>query len=428
MHSSQTPMARRWLAIVSTFLLATMTGSISIAPTSASTLEPADAVLDWNVIATTAIVTVARQPPPVAILSYAMVEGAVYDAVNSIDGGYQPYLVAVAANGSESKAAAAVSAAHDVLVSIFPAQATTLDAQLAASLAVVPDGVAKTSGLAIGQSAAATMIAARMNDGRFGPSLVVVGNEPGQWRPTPPVFASDPASWVGNVRPFLLPRGDLFRSDGPNAMTSAAYAQDLDEVQSLGSATSTTRTADQTDAAIWWQDHGTALWNRMLRNLIVGQGLDIVAAARLLAMADLAGADALISCWNDKYYWNSWRPITAIREADTDGNPATIADPTWTPLLATPPFPDHPSGHSCVSGAIVHTLQSFFGTDKIAFSALSNNSHTVRSFSRFSEALKEVLDARIWGGIHFRTADVQGSVIGMKVSHYLVKHFFAPIE
>ena len=393
----------------------------------AATGESPGAVLDWNVNATTAIVAVAKQPPASAILSYAMVQGAEYDAVNAIDGGHQPYLAAPAANGSESKAAAAAAAAHDVLVSLFPAQAGTLDPQLTASLTAIPDGAAKTAGVAIGQSTAATMIDARKNDGRFGPSIAVPGTHPGEWRPTLPVFAVDPVSWVANVKPFLLPRGDMFRSDGPNSLTSAAYAADFAEVKSLGSATSTTRTADQTDAAIWWQDHGAALYNRILRNVIIGQGLDIVDAARLLAMTDLAGADAAIGCWNDKYYWNFWRPITAIREAATDGNAATEADPVWTPLLATPAFPDHPSGHSCEAGAIFNTLQAFFGTDKVAFSAFSNNSLTTRTFSRFSQALKEVLGARVWGGIHFRTADVQGSIIGTKVSHYLVKHYFAPL-
>lgn len=417
---------RRLLALASTLAI----GSAGAGPAGlvSAAGEPADAVIDWNVNATTAIVAVAKQPPASAILSFAMVEGAVYDAVNAIDGGHQPYLVAPAADGSESKSAAAASAAHDVLVAIFPGQAATLDAQLASSLAAVPDGSAETAGVAIGQATAAAMIAARTNDGRFGPSIAVPGTDPGQWRPTLPVFAIDPASWVGNVRPFLLPRGDLFRSDGPNALTSAAYAEDFAEVKALGSATSTTRTADQTDAALWWQDHGVALYNRIVRTIVIGQGLNIVDAARLLAMINLAGADAMISCWNDKYTWNFWRPITAIREADSDGNPATLADPGWTPLLATPPFPDHPSGHSCEVGAIANTLQAFFGTDKVAFSVFSNNSHTTRSFDRFSAMLKEVLDARVWGGIHFRTADVQGSVIGMKVSHYLAKHFFAPIE
>ena len=402
-------------------------GAMPAHPVAATGEAPA-AVLDWNVNATTAIVTVAKQPPQSAILSFAMVQGAVYDAVNAIAGGYQPYLASPAANGTESKAAAAGAAAHDVLVALFPAQTTTLDAQLASTLAGIVGGAAKTGGVTIGQSAAAAMIAARTHDGRFGPSVAMPSTIPGKWRPTLPAFAVEPASWVANVKPFLLPRGDLFRSDGPNALTSAAYAADFNEVKAIGSATSTTRTADQTDAAIWWQDHGVALWNRILRNIIVGQQLDITGAARMLAMADLAGADGAISCWNDKYYWNFWRPITAIREAATDGNPATVADPTWTPLLATPAFPDHPSGHSCVSGAIVNTLQAFFGTDKIAFSAFSNNSHTTRSFARLSLALKEVLDARVWAGIHFRTADIQGSVIGLKVSHYLVKHYFAPLN
>jgi len=406
-----------------------VTGAAGAVPASLTAAgESLAAVLDWNVNATTAIVTVAKQPPAAAILSYAMVEGAVYDAVNAIDGGHQPYLAAPAADGSESKSAAAATAAHDVLVGLFPAQAGTLDAQLAGSLSEIPNGAPKTAGEAIGQSAAATMLAARANDGRFGPSIAVPGSAPGQWRPAPPAFAVDPVSWVANVRPFLLPRGDMFRSDGPNALTSGAYAEDYNEVKSLGSATSTTRTADETDAAIWWQDHGAALYNRILRNIASGQGLDITSAARMLAMTDLAGADSMINCWNDKYHYRFWRPITAIRLGDTDGNPATVGDPSWTPLLATPAFPDHPSGHSCEAGAIFNTLQAFFGTDKIAFSAFSNNSGTTRSFSRFSQALKEVLDARVWGGIHFRTADMQGSVIGLKVSHYLVKHFFAKVQ
>ncbi len=418
---------RTWriLAISSTLVVA----SAAAVPAGLNaTGESAAAVLDWNVNATTAIVTVAKQPPAAAILSYAMVQGAVYDAVNAIDGGHQPYLAAPAADGSESKSAAAATAAHDVLVGLFPAQSATLDAQLATTLAGIPNGAPKTAGQAIGRSAAATMIAARANDGRFGPSIAVPGSAPGQWRPAPPAFAVDPVSWVANVRPFLIPRGDFFRSDGPNALTSAAYAEDFNEVKSLGSAASTTRNADETDAAIWWQDHGAALYNRILRNVASGQALDIVGAARMLAMTDLAGADSMINCWNDKYHYNFWRPISAIRLADTDGNPATVADPNWTPLLATPAFPDHPSGHSCEAGAIFNTLQAFFGTDKIAFSAFSNNSGTTRSFSRFSAALKEVLDARVWGGIHFRTADMQGSVIGMKVSHYLVKHFFSAVR
>lgn len=423
-------MRRQLRVVIVTTLTAALAGLAWGAPAglAASPDEPADAVLTWNVNATTAIVGVARQPPHAASISFAMVQGAVYDAVNAIDGSYQPYLAAPLASPSDSKAAAAATAAYRVLLGLFPGQAGTLDTQYGTSLGLIPDGAPKSGGIAVGEAAAAAMLAARAGDGRGGPSAAVPGDDVGEWRPEVPAFATDPAGWVGNVKPFLIPRGDFFRSDGPNALTSAAYAADFNEVKTLGSLTSTKRTADQTDASLFWQDHGLALWNRIFRSLATAKGLDIADAARLFAMEDLAAADALISCWNDKYFWSFWRPITAIRQADLDGNPATAKDAGWVPLFGTPPFPDHPSGHGCASGAIVKTLQRFFGTDKIAFSAFSNNSQTTRSFDRFSEAIKEIIDARVWSGIHFRTADVQGSVIGMKVSHWLVKHYFQPVD
>jgi hypothetical protein len=401
----------------------------------------ADAVTDWNLIASTTIVVNAGQPPPVSALHFAMVQGAVYDAVNAIDRGHQPYLVQPDANPTDSKEAAAATAAFRVLYALFTAQQSTLQQQYDLYIDALPDDPpgSKAAGIAIGEATAAAMLEARMNDGRFGPSPMLYPPAPGIWRPTPPFFAPDPAPWVGNVRPFLVPSAEMLRTDGPNALTSAAYAEDFNEVKELGSLTSITRTPDQTDAAIWWQDHFLALWNRILRTLAASRNLDIVDSARLFAMENLAGADAYIGSWNDKYYWQFWRPITAIREADTDGNPATEADPNWTPLfdpatpvppppLVTPPFPDHPSGHTCVTGAIVSALQNFFGTDKIGLSAFSNKSRTTRGFDRLSDALKEVIDARVWAGIHFRTADMQGAVLGKKVAHYLEKHYFQPVQ
>src|SRR6266545_2404016 len=355
--------------------------------------QPAgNAAIEWNTIASKAIMTTAGQPPHVAVLSLAMVQGAVYDAVNAIDGGYQPYLVAPPAN------------------------------------------------------AAAAMLTARQNDGRGGGFTFVPGTDPGEWRLAPPqgptgIVARDPAAWVGFVKPFLVPDVEMLRSAGPNALTSAAYAEDFNEVREVGSLTSTRRTADQTAAAIFWQDSGPAIWNRVYRTLATSRGLDIVDSARLFAMTNLAAADGSIGCWNDKAYWNFWRPITAIREAASDGNPATEADPNWLPLfypsvhvsgppLVTPGFPDHPAGHTCISGATVHALQAFFGTDRVPFTAVSNKCSPApcpaRSFDRFSDALKEIIDARVWGGIHFRTADVQGAVLGKKVVHYMEKHYFQP--
>jgi PAP2 superfamily len=400
----------------------------------------ADTVTDWNGYASTAIVANAGQPPPAAVLSFAMVQGAVYDAVNAIDRGHRPYLTEPPAGPSDSKDAAAATAAFRVLLALFPTQQSTLQPLYDTSLAAVADAPpgAKAAGVAIGEAAAAAMLAARANDGRFAPFTPVIGTTPGVWRPTPPLFASDPAPWVGNVRPFLVPDVEMLRTDAPNALTSRAYARDLNEVKKIGSLNSTTRTPDETDAAIFWQDHAFGLWNRVFRTLAASRHLDIVDSARLFASENLAAADAAIGCWNNKYHWNTWRPITAIREAASDGNRATKADPTWTPLfdpstpvatppaLVTPPFPEYPSGHNCAGGSIVGTLQYFFGTDRIAFSASSNKSGTTRTFHRFSDALQENINARVWAGIHFRTADIQGARLGEKVARYLHKHYLQP--
>jgi hypothetical protein len=428
-------------------VLLVVVGALSAA--SARGQPAGNASIEWNAIATTAA---AGQPPHVVPLSLAMVQGAVYDAVNAIEGGHQPYLVSPPANPSDSKEAAVATAAFRVLVGfsdlpgLFPAQLSTLQPLYDASLADVPDGAAKTGGIAVGEAAARAMLVARTGDGRGGPFTVVQGTDPGEWRLAPPqgptgIVARDPAPWVGNVRPFLVPNVEMLRTDGPNALTSDAYTADFNEIKELGSLTSTRRTADQTTAAIFWQDSGPVIWNRVYRALATSEELDIVESARLFAMTNLAAADGSIGCWNDKYYWNFWRPITAIREAASDGNPATVADPNWVPLfdptvpvsgppLVTPGFPDHPAGHTCISGATVYALKAFFGTDKMEFTALSNKCSPapcpLRSFARFSEALKEIIDARVWGGIHFRTADVEGAVLGKKVVHYMEKHYFQP--
>src|SRR5438034_1462699 len=297
---------------------------------AASPVARADAVTDWNLIASNAIVVTAGQPPPVSALSFAMVHGAVYDAVNAIDRGHQPYLVQPPSNPTDSKEAATAAAAFHVLVGLFPDQAGTLQPLYDAYIEALPDNPpgSKAAGIAIGETTANAMLTARMNDGRFGPTPTPYPSPapPGIWRPTPPNFLTDPAAWVGNVLPFIVPSAEMLRTDGPNDLTSAEYAEDFNEVKELGSLTSTRRTADQTDAAIFWQDQAIALWNRIFCTLAVGQNL--VDSARLFAMENLAAADAQIGCWNDKYYYWFWRPITAIREADTDGNPDTQADPT----------------------------------------------------------------------------------------------------
>jgi PAP2 superfamily len=269
------------------------------------------------------------------------------------------------------------------------------------------------------------MIAARTDDGRFGPFRFAVGSGPGEWRPVLPAFVNDPGAWLKDVKPFLIRSPSQFRSDGPLPLSSHRYAREFEEVKSLGSATSTDRTADQTLAARYWAENAAATWGRIFRSLSAQQGLSLVDNARFFAMLYMTGADAAISVWDDKAYWSFWRPITAIREADTDGNARTVADEDWLPLIPTPPYPEHPSGHSGLSGSIVKTLQQFFGTDTVAWSD-TNVGGLTRSFTRFSDAIEEIVDARVWSGIHFRTADEQGERIGRQVARYREQHYFQP--
>jgi hypothetical protein len=408
-------------AIAAALTLAT---TAAIGPTPAAAAAPS-AVVTWNGYAQISIWDVSMQSPHVQSRSFAMVQGAVYDAVNAIAGKpYQPYLVAPSATGTESVEAAVAASAHQVLLSLFPGQSASLQARYDAYLATIPNGPKKQAGIAIGNQTAAAMIASRQNDGAFGPQTFAVGTQPGQWRPVPPSNAND-GGWVGFMKPFLIPSQSMFRTSGPNPLTSAAYAKDFNEVKQIGRVDSTTRTADQSDSAVWWHDRRLTEWE-IKRQIATNKSLNNLQAARMFAMANLAEADALVACYNEKYAWNDWRPYTAIRLADTDGNPATVADPNWTPWLNTPPFPDFTSGHTCYTAATMGTLAYFFKTDNMSFSAFSPASNSTRSFTKFSQALTEVINARVWGGIHTRHADVQGAKIGAQVTAYMIAHHFRP--
>ena len=365
MHRPMTPTALRGCAA----LLGVAALCVTIAPAPAR----ADTVTDWNGYASTAIVATAGQPPPVSVLSFAMVQGAVYDAVNAIDRGHRPYLSEPAAGPSDSKDAAAATAAFRVLVALFPPSSRRSSRSTTAR-----SPPSKTRHPARRPAASPWVRQQRRrcsprepNDGRFGPFTPVIGTTPGVWRPTPPLFAHDPAPWVGERTTVPGPR----RRDAPHRRPQRAHEPRLraaTSTRSRSSAHCTARRAPRTRPTprSSGKTMSSRLWNRVFRTLAAPQHLDIVDSARLLATENLAAADAAIGCWNNKYHWNSWRPITAIREAASDGNPATNADPTWTPLfdpstpvatpppLVTPPFPDHPSGHNCAAGAIVQTLQA----------------------------------------------------------------------
>ena len=331
---------------VATLVVTTIAVSLAVGPaaqpavgTVARTSSSADTVIAWNAIAMSTLVTSAV-PVPEQPLYLAYLHRSVYQAAVQ------------ARQHNASLPAAVVAAAHGILVTYFSAQQTTLDSYYSAALAMIPGGVDRRVGIAIGRREARALVRERADDGRNGPPLPTPAPGPGVWIPTPPntVGAS---SWLGAVRPFVLASGDEFRPSGPPALTSARWAADYNEVRTYGSATSSVRTAEQTEIARFWGDPPYVQNQRALRALVVDRGLDAVHAAQLFAMADTAAADALIACWDTKYHYWLWRPFSAILAGDTDGNPATPADPNWTPLLPTPNHPEYASAHSCATTAVL---------------------------------------------------------------------------
>ena len=403
---------------------------VGLAALAVPAVGSADTVTQWNQNAANALYVTAAQPPNVSVLHMAMVQGAVYDAVNAIDGGREGYLLTSrVATPTDSKDAAAATAAYKVLLSIVPAQEPVLTALYNASLAGISDGAAKTRGIAVGNAAATAMIAARTADGRFGMPGFLTGTTPGAWRPVLPAFGNDPNAWVKGVKPFLIRRASQFRSSGPYELTSRKYAREFEEVKKVGSASAslTDRTADQTDAALYWAENPPRTWNRILNSLSASRGVSLVENARLFAEVYLTVADAFIAVWDEKAHYSFWRPITAIREADTDGNHRTAKDENWLPLVANPPYPEHPSGHLGLSGAVGKTLQEFFHTDRLAWTD-TNVAGRTRSYTRVSDAIEEIVDVRVWSGIHFRNADEASVQISRQIANYRDRHYFNRIH
>jgi hypothetical protein len=395
-----------------------------------ATPVPADMVLDWNAHAARAIVTIGGQVPPRALIRLAIVHLAIYDAVNAIEGApYESYASLPNVDRPASAEAAVAAAAHDVLVTLFQAQAPELDARYAESLAMLPDDSAKVSGIAVGQQAAAALLKLRAGDGRDATVIYVPGSGPGVWLPTPPAFLAGQAPETRFVQPFALRSPAQFRPEPPFDLGSDEWARDYNEIKSLGPAIGSSRTSEQTDIARFWSDNPPLQWNRAWRALSVAKGLGLADNARYFAMLTSASADALIACWDAKYFYNFWRPVTAIRAGDSDGNPDTAPDPSWISLIVTPNHPEYPAAHGCFSGASVETLKDFFGTDRVSFSidsAAAGVVNPVRSYSRFSDALYEVLDARIYGGMHYRNSTRIGANLGKQISRFTNRHFFRP--
>jgi len=412
-------------------LIAMLAIVASIAAASAnthSTAAPDVVVAQWSAIAAVPLTAVPSAPNLVAL---AIVHGAIYDAVNAIAGGHKPYLPQPHASPTASLDAAVATAAHDVLVGILPTPPATLASDYANALAAIPEGAAKAGGIAAGQAAAASMLAARAHDGRFGAFRFTPGSAVGQWRPEPATQIGDPNAWMKDVTPFAIEDPAEFATRGPDALGSEKYARDFNEVKALGRKDGSTRTAAQTDIANFWAVNPPRLWSGIVRTLATQQQLSTVDAARYYALSFMSAADTLIAVWVDKGRWSSWRPATAIHEAANDGNPATTPDPAWQPFLATPPYPDQPSGHTSLATAITVTAKRFFGTDDISFSAsnpLLLGGTGTRSFTSLSQARNEVVEARILQGIHFRRADEDGVKVGKEVTKWVNAHLLKATE
>ena len=410
-------------------------------PSHANNLTSAP-VIDWSNEARRAIVPATagsenygNKFPGEAAVYMGIVHVAIYDAAVAIEGGYQPYAIALIAPANTSSAAAISTAAHHTLVGLQPqlgltsAQQAILDGDYNTYLsAITDDDTAKANGIAIGEQVAAAVLALRVNDGREkNPTLADLGPPaagPGVWQPdlSRPVLGLR----LPGIRPLGLESASQFRPDGPSPLASEAYAQDFDQVKELGRSDSASRTDEQMTQALFWTDHDLRQWNDGMLRLAVARGLDLVQTARMLAMAHVSGGDAMIGCFDAKYHYWFWRPYQAIPRADFDGNPATVADASWQPLRTTPNFPEYPSAHACHSTAISEALESFFDTDKIPFSLDSRVTVTTREYERFHDVVKDVDWARVLVGFHFRNSDQEGSTLGRKVGTYVAGHYFQP--
>ena len=387
----------------------------------------ADEVTDWHEHMLAALGT-AGVSPIVSSREAALVSAAVFDAVNGIERRYAPIHVPAAAPRGASKRAAAVQAAYRILVTRFPAQTAALDVKRAASLAAIEDGESERRGVEWGQTVADAILLWRSTDGFTPPPPLFLGGlEPGQWRPTPPAFLPGAVPQFATMTPWGILSPDQFRPLGPPLMTSEKYFDDFEEVRLKGSLTSASRTADGTAACLFWNSaSANYLWNRAAIDLGAAQGTDLSENAHLLATLNLAIADGLIACWDAKYEFVFWRPVTAIPLADTDGNPETIADPAWTPLVTTPAFPEYTSGHSSASSAAATVLADYFGDDTPFI--VQSPVGVVRFYPSFSTAVDEITEARVFAGIHFRAACEDGAVLGSEVAAFILENSMGRIH
>jgi PAP2 superfamily len=398
----------------------------ALAPVQAPPNLPTNAVLDWNSTAL-AVTQAAAAPAPQQYRTLAIAHAAIFDAVNAIEHRYTPYAVDIKAPAGTPAEVAAAAAGHEVLVRLYPAQQSTLDAAFSASLAKVPEGRSKADGIRIGKEVAQKLLVLRSQDGADRKPDYKVEPKVGVWQPTLPGFSPPLLPHWGTVTPFALKGLDQFQAPQPLPLQSAAYIEELNEVKRLGGRNSSARTADQTAAALFSPIAPAVLWNTTARAAATEKRLNLLENARLFALLNISGVDAYIAGYDVKYKYKLWRPVTAIRNADALTNPALTADPSWEPLIVTPAHPDYISGHCVSAGAEQRILQNFFGSDAVKINIIfPANVGVTRTFTSFSQICKELEDARVWGGVHTRTADLRGTILGQQVGNDVFANILLP--
>jgi hypothetical protein len=424
--------------------------STGTGPNAAAALPPGNTVAQWNKIAEDTVVgSGAFQSEGLIYMAYT--SAAVYDAVVAIEGGFEPYGPVIAAPAGASTDAAVVEAAYRTLVNYFPLQAGTLGVLYTEALGLIADGTAKIDGQAVGLAAATNIITLRSGDGRMTPigvtsSFPTLPPGPGVWRLTPP-FAAPQVPWVGNVRRFVLRSVDQFLPDPPPSLQSDDWVEAFNQIKAYGAATSTVRSEEQTEIARFWSANVIRQYNRVGRDIALARGLSPLATARLAAMVNLVGADALMSALYAKYHYLFWRPVTAIDPSAVtadgfgpmtgfeDGNPSTVEQAGWRPVLTTPNHPEYPAAHGVITSAMAEVFSTFLGTNQIGLdihgfdpAGPAGNLNAVRHFAMPNDLRHEIIDARLWAGLHYRFSSVAGVVLGRKVAEFDLRHAFRRVD
>ena len=385
-----------------------------------------DPITEWGIAAQSAVAAAGMAPLRTPI-TFAILHLAMYDAVNAITRDREPYAVSAPVVRPASAASAAVEAGYRVLLAEVPSQQPALDVVYARLRASIPDSKEKINGAEVGATVARQLLEIRANDGRNLNIPYVPGSGAGVWIPTPPAFLSATTAFLARITPFTMESTSQFRPGGPPPLHSRRWANDYNEVQTLGAKNNSSRTTEETATALFWEPLATTVWPATIQRLAKDQALDLASSAHFQAAAFAAFADGLIACWDAKFHFNSWRPVTAIQNGHTDGNPLTEPNPDWEPLSITPNFPEYPSGHACVTAAVAYTIDDFFSYD-VYIPARNVMSGEERFYRSAPDVVDEVVEARMLLGLHFRSGDEDGADLGRKVARQIRSHWFRRIR